>query len=160
MCNYKARGNDYVVFVFATSGCGGLRTARRPLPRVDRRKRETWVRVLGDVELFRVPKEAVWRTQKQAKRLLEKKWKKTEAVEEGEGDNDDKDANTTNGDGDVDGDRDGDGDGGGQGPKMGQGQVTVHWRLAGMRAWGWRSPRWRVKAWWVTSGRSTREKER
>ena len=43
---------------FATRGCGGSRTARRSLPRVDPPpKGETWVRFPGDEKLFGVPKD-------------------------------------------------------------------------------------------------------
>ena len=79
-------------------------------------KGETWVRFPGDEELFGVPKTAVWRSRRQAKKFLEKKRKEKEAGEEREGD-DDEDTDAEDGDGD------GDGDGGDQedGPGAGEG---------------------------------------
>ena len=109
---------------FTTRGCGGSSTARRPLPRVPPPppKGETWVRFPGDEELFGVPKAAVWRTRRQAKKFLGKKRKDKEAGEEREGD-DDEDADAKDGDGD--GDRDGDGGDQADGPGAGEGAPGV-----------------------------------
>ena len=65
-----------------------------------------------------MPKAAVWRTRRQAKKFLEKKRKEKEAGEAGEGDN-----NEDPGAEDGNGDGDGDGDGGDQGvgPQAGEG---------------------------------------
>ena len=98
-----------------------------------------------------MPKAAVWRTRRQAKKFLEKKKKKKEAGEERESDdNEDADAE------DKDGDRDGDGDGGdeGDGPGAREGAAGANWD-AGM---GWRSLGWRVRGWWVTGRWSARAK--
>ena len=81
-------------------------------------KGETWVRFRGDEELFGVPRAAVCRTRRQAKKFLEKKRKEKEAGEEREGDNDE-DADAEDGDGD--GDWDGDGRDLGDGPGAGEG---------------------------------------
>ena len=63
-----------------------------------------------------VPKAAVWRTRRQAKKFVDKKKKEKEAGEEREGD-DDEDVDAEDGDGDGDGDADGgyEGDGPGAG---------------------------------------------
>ena len=73
------------------------------------------MRLPGDKELFGVPKAAVWRTRRQAKKFLKKKRKEKEAGEERE-DDDDEDADAEDGDGD------GDGDGGDQGDGLGAGE--------------------------------------
>ena len=112
-------------------------------------KGETWVSFPGDEEFFGVPKDAVWRTRRQAKKFFEKK-RKEEAGEEREGDEDDEYAGTEDGDGD------GDGDGGDKGDGLGAGEGA----LEGMKVWGWGSPGWRVKGWWVTGWWSAREKGR
>ena len=72
------------------------------------------MRFPGDEDLFGVPKAAVWRTQRQAQKFLEKKSKDKEAGEEGEGDKDDEDANAEDQDGPGDGDGAGEGALGGQ----------------------------------------------
>ena len=79
-------------------------------------KGETWVRFPGDEELFGVPKAAVWRTRRQAKKFLEKQRKENEAGEERKGDEDDEDAEN------GDGDEAGDGDGGDEGDGLGAGE--------------------------------------
>ena len=126
-CKYKAEENVYVGF--CNKGVWGIEHGKEvlaaggPPP-----KGETWVRFPWDKELFGVPKAAVWRTRRQAKRFLEKKRKEKEAGEEREGD-DHEDADAEDGDGG------GDGDGNGETKGMRE-----------MRVWGWRSPGWRLKS--------------
>ena len=78
---------------------------------------ETWVRLPGDEELFGGPKAEVWRTQRQAKKFLEKHRRERKAGE-GRGADDDEDAEAE----DRDRNGEGVGDGGDQEDGLGAGE--------------------------------------
>ena len=79
-CKYKAGENAYVVF--CDKGVWGIKHGKEALAAGGPHpKGETWVRFLGDKEIFGVPKADVLPTRRQAKKFLGMKRKEKEAGE-------------------------------------------------------------------------------